>query len=211
MTTPRRRQIYKPHHVGHDAARHLDGDLSYGASQDVMSYLHLFRLWFACLTENLAESLAGNLAETVSQNLNRGFDYLRAFEAKSLQEAADIAADIMSGKTRAPALIPESARAPEAPKIMLSRSKRRMLARGLPACRQYGWFRYASSRTLSGNQFFELLGRLSVQGRVRIYRLEYKTRLCVRRPQNEVLDRGLSGSLCGGVSFGLCAAHLWPN
>ena len=86
-----------------------------------------------------------------------------------------------------------------------------MLARGLPISRQYGWFRYASSRTLNGNQFFELLGRISVHGRASLYRLEYKTRLCCRPIVNSVFGAGPSLSKCGCVNFGLCAAHLWPN
>ena len=132
----------------------------------------------------------------------------------SLQEAANIAADIASGKTRAPALIPESARVAVAPTILLNRSAKRILARGLPASRRYGWFRYASPRTLNGNQFFELLGRLSVIGRAAVYRLEYKTRLCTRRHQNKgpayhrpcpVIMAAMS------VNLGYCAGHLWPD
>ena len=161
-------------------------------SLGLLTYLGWMRLWLACTVENITA---------------RGFRYLRMVEAKALQEAADIT----SGKTRAPALIPDAARAPEAPKIMLSRSSKRMLARGLPASRRYAWFRYASPRTLNGNQFFELLGRISVHGRASVYRLEYKRRLCVRRPYNVVTVVRPRLVNPASVSLGYCAAHLWPN
>lgn len=170
------------------------GDMC-SSSAGILAYLGWMRLWLSCLSESF------------THNMNRGFGYLRAFEAKALQEAADIA----SGKNRAPALIPESARVAQAPKIMLNRRAKRILARGLPACRQYGWFRYASPRTLSGNQFLELVAKLSVNGRMGVYRLEYKRRLCTRRPLN------VEATLCpllvssNSVNLGYSAAHLWPN
>ena len=202
IETQRCGQIYKPLCVGDDAASHVGEGISYGSgATDMMSYLGVLRLWLACLTESFVENFTGSASR-----------YLRAFEAKALQEAADIA----SGKTRAPALIPESARAAEAPKIMLGRRAKRILARGLPACRRYDWFRYASPRTLNGNQFFELLARMSVHGRASLYRLEYKVRLCQtvhmrerhRRSRASKAEHQQAVSLC--VNLGLCAAHLWP-
>ena len=195
-TTQRCGQIYKALRVGDDASSLVGEGICYGSrASDMMSYLSLLRLWFACTVEGLA----GNVTH-----------YLRGFEARALQEAADIAADIRSGKTRAPALIPESARAPEAPKIMLGRSTKRMLARGLPISRQYGWFRYASSRTLNGNQFFELLGRLSVHGRASLYRLEYRLRLCQRRSQTTAVFVSVWANT-DSISMGLSPHHLWPD
>lgn len=188
-------QIYKPFHVGNDAASHLDGHVPYGSSShDMISYLGLIRLWLACAVESFS----------------KGFAPLWAAEQINLQDAADI----LSGKTRAPALIPESARAPEAPTILLNRSAKRILARGLPASRRYGWFRYASSHTLNGNQFFELLGRFSVIGRAVVYRLEYKARLCTRRSASQNLknQRPCPTIMVHlSVNLGYCANHLWPD
>jgi len=80
----------------------------------------------------------------------------------------------------------------------------------------YVGLRHLNRRQLTGNQFLERACRLSVTGRVRIYRLEYKTRLCQRRQVNQILNA--LAQLCPAVlhngravNAGLSAEHLWPS
>ena len=113
-------------------------------------------------------------------------------------------------------LIPASQRSAWAPRVLANRQSKRIMRRGLPAARLYVGLRHLNTRQLTGNQFLERACRLSVTGRVRIYRLEYKTRLCQRRQVNQILNA--IAQLCSAVlhngcavNAGLSADHIWPS
>ncbi len=134
----------------------------------------------------------------------------------------------VTGYQRPSSLLPDNARSAMAPRVLVSRRARRILARGLPASRRYFGYEHLNARQLTGNQFLERAVRLSVSSRTVIYGLEYRLRLCQsvhmrerhhsarifsvfkakpRSTQYETLNTGLNT----GLNAGLCAAHLWPN
>ena len=122
------------------------------------------------------------------------------------------------GYQRPPSLLPESARAAYAPRIMDNRQTRRILARGLPPSRLYAALHHLNARRLSIGQFMERACKLSASNRIVIYRLSGRKRLCQRKDEFATLQTGpsqMSGSsdnpLSFGQNLGVCDAHLWPS
>ena len=107
---------------------------------------------------------------------------------------------------RPPSLLPDSARAAVAPRLRLNRQIRRRKARGLPASRQYVGLHHLSARSLTIGQFLERACKVSSNGRVVVYRLVGRKRLCQRREE-------FVGLLGCSRDFGLklCAASPWPD
>ena len=119
----------------------------------VFGFLTWLRLWVSCL----------------GRHMNRQSLGLRGLSA--------------TGYQRAPSLLPESARAAYAPRLRASRKDRRILRRGLPASRLYAGLHHLNARRLTVGQFMERACRLSVNGRVGVYRLGMRRRLCQRRDE----------------------------
>ena len=113
---------------------------------------------------------------------------------------------VSHGHRRAPSLSPDSARAAVAPTLRLNRQIRRRKARGLPASRQYVGLHHLSARSLTIGQFLERACKVSSNGRVVVYRLRGRKRLCQRREE-------FVGLLGCSRDFGLklCAASPWPD
>ena len=107
---------------------------------------------------------------------------------------------------RPPSLLPDSARAAIAPTLRFNRQLRRRKARGLPASRQYVGLHHLSARSLTIGQFLERACKVSSNGRVVVYRLVGRKRLCQRREE-------FVGLLGCSRDFGLklCAASPWPD
>jgi len=119
---------------------------------------------------------------------------------------------------RPPSLLPESARAAYAPRIMENRQTRRILARGLPPSRLYAALHHLNARRLSIGQFMERACKLSANGRIVVYRLSGRKRLCQRKGEFATLQTGPRGTsaprdsaLSVGQNLGVCDAHLWPS
>ena len=112
---------------------------------------------------------------------------------------------VSHGHRRAPSLLPDSARAAIAPTLRFNRQLRRRKARGLPASRQYVGLHHLSARSLTIGQFLERACKVSSNGRIVVYRLVGRKRLCQRREEFVGL-LGCSYDLC----LRLCAAPLWP-
>ena len=112
---------------------------------------------------------------------------------------------VSHGHRRAPSLLPESARAAVAPTLRFNRQLRRRKARGLPASRQYVGLHHLSARSLTIGQFLERACKVSSNGRVVVYRLRGRKRLCQRR-EEFIGVLGPSHNPCTR----LCAAPLWP-
>ena len=112
---------------------------------------------------------------------------------------------ISHGYRRPPSLLPDSARAAVAPRLRLNRQIRRRKARGLPASRQYAGLHHLSARSLTIGQFLERACKVSANGRIVVYRLIGRKRLCQRREE-------FVGLLGPSHDLGpcLCAAPLWP-
>ena len=110
------------------------------------------------------------------------------------------------GYRRPPSLLPDSARAAIAPTLRFNRQIRRRKARGLPASRQYVGLHHLSARSLTIGQFLERACKVSSNGRVVVYRLVGRKRLCQRR-EEFVGMQGPSHDL----GPHLCAAPLWPD
>ena len=118
------------------------------------------------------------------------------------------------GYQRPPSLLPESARAAYAPRIMDNRQTRRILARGLPPSRLYAALHHLNARRLSIGQFMERACKLSASNRIVVYRLSGPKRLCQHKGEFATLQTGpsqMSGSSDNPLSFGVCDAHLWPS
>ena len=118
------------------------------------------------------------------------------------------------GYQRPPSLLPESARAAYAPRIMDNRQTRRILARGLPPSRLYAALHHLNARRLNIGQFMERACKLSASNRIVVYRLSGRKRLCQRKDEFATLQAGpsqMSGSSDNPLSFGVCDAHLWPS
>ena len=118
------------------------------------------------------------------------------------------------GYQRPPSLLPESARAAYAPRIMDNRQTRRILARGLPPSRLYAALHHLNARRLSIGQFMERACKLSASNRIVIYRLSGRKRLCQRKGEFATLQAGpsqMSSPSENPLSFGVCDAHLWPS
>ena len=107
---------------------------------------------------------------------------------------------------RPPSLLPDSARAAVAPTLRFNRQIRRRKARGLPASRQYVGLHHLSARSLTIGQFLERACKVSSNGRIVVYRLGGRKRLCQRRED-------FVGLLGCSRDFGLklCAASPWPD
>ena len=116
-----------------------------------------------------------------------------------------------TGYQRPPSLLPEAARAAIAPRILVNRRRRRIIARGLPPSRRYDGLHHLNDRRLTMGQFLERACRLSVNGRAGIYGLEYRLRLCQRKHQVCVSPISSTLSKIDDVSSGLSANHLWPD
>ena len=84
---------------------------------------------------------------------------------------------------RPPSLLPDSARAAIAPTLRFNRQIRRRKARGLPASRQYVGLHHLSARSLNIGQFLERACKVSSNGRIVVYRLVGRKRLCQRREE----------------------------
>lgn len=80
-------------------------------------------------------------------------------------------------------LLPKQHRAATEPLIMLTRSTRRMVRRGLPPSRRYAGLHHLNARQLNLGQYLERACRLSANGRIVVYRLESRKRLCQRRDE----------------------------
>ena len=122
------------------------------------------------------------------------------------------------GYQRPPSLLPESARAAYAPRIMDNRQTRRILARGLPPSRLYAALHHLNARRLSIGQFMERACKLSASNRIVVYRLSGRKRLCQRKGEFATLQTGPRGTsaprdsaLSFGQNLGVCDAHLWPS
>ena len=122
------------------------------------------------------------------------------------------------GYQRPPSLLPESARAAYAPRIMDNRQTRRILARGLPPSRLYAALHHLNARRLSMGQFMERACKLSANGRIVVYRLMGRKRLCQRKDEFATLQAGpretsapRDSALSFGQNLGVCDAHLWPS
>ena len=107
---------------------------------------------------------------------------------------------------RPPSLLPDSASAAVAPTLRLNRQIRRRKARGLPASRQYVGLHHLSARSLTIGQFLERACKVSSNGRIVVYRLVGRKRLCQRR-EEFVGMQGPSHDL----GPRLCAASPWPD
>ena len=118
------------------------------------------------------------------------------------------------GYQRPPSLLPESARAAYAPRIMDNRQTRRILARGLPPSRLYTALHHLNARRLNIGQFMERACKLSASNRIVVYRLSRRKRLCQRKDEFATLQAGpsqMSSPSDNPLSFGVCDAHLWPS
>ena len=162
------------------------------ASYGVSGFLVWLKLWMACAAQGMARGIL--------TDIRRG---------KSSPQ--------ITGYQRPRSLLPDEARSAMAPRVLVSRRSRRILARGLPASRRYFGYEHLNARQLTGNQFLERAVRLSVSCRAVIYGLEYRLRLCQRLPLCQKLPVNLlPASKPRSVRFetlnaGLCAAHLWPS
>ena len=107
---------------------------------------------------------------------------------------------------RPPSLLPDSARAAIAPTLRFNRQLHRRKARGLPTSRQYVGLHHLSARSINIGQFLERACKVSSNGRVVVYRLVGRKRLCQRREE-------FVGLLGCSRDFGLklCAASPWPD
>jgi len=117
---------------------------------------------------------------------------------------------------RPPSLLPNAARAAYAPRLQANRRARRIMARGLPASRCYAALHHLNGRILTLGQFMERACKISTSGRIVVYRLSGRKRLCQRR--EEVLKAGTGRAQSerkrqnkDGLNLGLCEAHIWPN
>ncbi len=164
------------------SARSLEGSSASSSSYGVSGFLLWLRLWMA----HTARGILTDIGRAKSKPQSRGYQRPRS-------------------------LLPDAARSAAAPRILLSRRSKRILARGLPASRRYFGFEHLNARQLTGNQFLERAARLSVSGRTIVYRLEYKARLCVRRPNNGPQKPQAHIPKTEGINLGLCDAHLYPN
>ena len=115
------------------------------------------------------------------------------------------------GYQRPPSLLPEEARAAFAPRILVNRRRRRIIARGLPPSRRYNGLHHLNDRRLTVGQFLERACRFSVNGRVRIYGLEYRLRLCQRKADFCAGPSRNTPLQNTGVSLGLSVFHLGPD
>ena len=157
----------------------------------ISSFLVWLKLWLSCVADGvILDVWADVFSHSKKSNLVKGYQ-------------------------RPPSLLPDSQRAAIAPHVLCGRRRRRIIARGLPASRRYDGLQYLNDRQLTGNQFLERACRLSVNGRVGIYGLEYRLRLCQRRHEfcmtnvkTHVPSHALSRKR---VSFGLCVFHLGPD
>ena len=109
------------------------------------------------------------------------------------------------GYRRPPSLLPDSARAAISPKIRVNRQTCRIMARGLPSSRRYAGLHHLNARQLSIGQFLERACKISSNGRIVVYRLVGRKRLCQRR-EEFVGAQGPSQDIC----LRLCAAPFWP-
>ena len=115
------------------------------------------------------------------------------------------------GYQRPPSLLPEEARAAIAPRILVNRRRRRIIARGLPPSRRYNGLHHLNDRRLTVGQFLERACRFSVNGRVGIYGLEYRLRLCQRKADFCAGPSRNTPLQNTGVSLGLSVFHLGPD
>jgi len=113
---------------------------------------------------------------------------------------------VSHGYRRPPSLLPDTARAAVAPTLRLNRQIRRRKARGLPASRQYAGLHHLSARSLTIGQFLERASKVSSNGRVVVYRLVGRKRLCQRREDFV----GMDGPALD-IGPELCHAPLWPD
>ncbi len=150
----------------------------------ISGFLVWLRLWFACVAEGVLTDIFSHRKITSQR-----------------------------GYQRPPSLLPDSARAAIAPQVLCGRRRRRILARGLPPSRRYDGLQYLNDRQLTGNQFLERACRLSVGGRVGIYGLEYRLRLCQRRHEVSACfaDVRTVAPIGSGVSVGVSKFHLGPD
>ncbi len=156
----------------------------------ISGFLVWLRLWLGCVAEGVLTDIFSHYRNPNSQ----------------------------SGYQRPQSLLPDAARAAIAPQVLCGRRRRRIIARGIPASRRYDGLQYLNDRQLTGNQFLERACRLSVNGRVGIYGLEYRLRLCQRRHEvctcmtnicvTNIKTHAPSGS---GVSVGVSKFHLGPD
>ena len=108
---------------------------------------------------------------------------------------------------RPPSLLPDSARAAQAPCIRVNRRTRRILARGIPASRGYAALHHLNDRSLTLGQFKERACKLSLSNRIVIYRLSSRKRLCQCREAVSVIGRWKGQD----ETLSLCAAPLRPD
>ncbi len=161
-------------------------------SEAVSSFLVWLKLWLGCVAEGILTDVFPNRQTTPQTGYPRGYQ-------------------------RPPSLLPDSARAAIAPQVLCGRRRRRILARlngrGVPASRRYDGLQYLNDRQLTGNQFLERACRLSVNGRVGIYGLEYRLRLCQRRHDICACITAYSCVVLSAmaVSIGLSKFHLGPD
>ena len=101
------------------------------------------------------------------------------------------ASQIGLGYERGPSLLPEHARAAFAPRLLANRRDKRILGRGLPPSRQYVGLHHLNARRLTVGQFMERACRLSVSGRMKVYGLMARNRLCQRRHDVIYIGGGL--------------------
>ena len=158
----------------------------------VSSFLVWLKLWLGCVAEGVLTEVFPHRKANPQSGYPRGYP---------------------RGYQRPPSLLPDEARAAIAPQVLCGRRRRRIIARGIPASRRYDGLQYLNDRQLTGNQFLERACRLSVNGRVGIYGLEYRLRLCQRKHQvcacfADVSALAPSGS---GVSVGVSKFHLGPD
>ncbi len=159
----------------------------------ISGFLVWLRLWLGCVAEGILTDVFPHFRDPNPQS-----GYPRGYPR---------------GYQRPPSLLPDSERAAIAPQVLCGRRRRRIIARGIPASRRYDGLQYLNDRQLTGNQFLERACRLSVNGRVGIYGLEYRLRLCQRKHQvcacfADVSALAPSGS---GVSVGVSKFHLGPD
>ena len=101
------------------------------------------------------------------------------------------ASQIGLGYECGPSLLPEHARAATQPRLLANRRDRRIWGRGLPPSRQYVGLHHLNARRLTVGQFMERACRLSVSGRVKVYGLTARNRLCQRRHDVIYIGGGL--------------------
>ena len=159
----------------------------------VSGFLLWFHLWVACTVEGFLVDI-GRAASPPKKHTARGYQRPRS-------------------------LLPNAARSAMAPRVLVSRRSKRILARGLPASRRYFSYEHLNARQLTGNQFLERAAKLSVNGRLGVYRLEYRLRLCQSiEPRLRKSTRLKDMTLCPRpwtpkfrtLNAGVCEVHLYP-